>query len=83
MKKEPKINTTDSLQKFIPEHQSVLDLGIGHQPDFNPMTDDLANPYDYEDFLKASQPPAAFVNVGVPSTHRASTQPQTHTHTHS
>ena len=81
VKKEPKINTADSLQKVIPEHQSVLDLGIGHQPNFNPWTDDLGNTYDYEGFLNASQPPAAFVNVGVPSTRHTSTQPQTHTRT--
>ena len=81
VKKEPKINTADSLQKVIPEHQSVLDLGIGHQPNFNPWTDDLGSTYDYEGFLKASQPPAAFVNMGVPSTRHASTQPQTHSRT--
>ena len=81
VKKEPKINTGDSLKNIIPEHQSVLDLGIGHKPDFNPWTDDLANHYDFEDFPQASQPPAAFVNVGVPSTLHASTQPQTHTRT--
>ena len=80
-KREPKINIANSPQKITPEHPSVLDLGIGHQTNFNPWTDDLANPYDYEHFLKASQPPAAFVDVGVPSTHHASTQPQTRTQT--
>ena len=81
VEREPKINIGDSPQKITPEHLSVLNLGIGHQTNFNPWTDDVANPYDYEDFLKASQPPAAFVNVGVPSTHHASTQPQTSTRT--
>ena len=78
VKKEPKINTADSLQTIISEHQAVPDLGIGHQPTLNPWTDDLANLYDYKDFPQASQPPAAFVNVGIPSTRHASTQPQTH-----
>ena len=81
VKREPKINIANSPQNIIPEHQSVLDLGIGHQTNFNPWRDDLANPYDYEDFPKASQPPSAFVNVGVPSTRHASTQPQTRTQT--
>ena len=78
VKREPKLNIANSQQKIIPEHPSVLDLGIGHQTNFNPWTDDLANPYDYEDFPKASQPLAAFVNVGGLSTRHASTQPQTH-----
>ena len=81
VKREPEINIANYPQNIIPEHQSVLDLGIGHQTNLNPWRDDLANPYDYEDFPKASQPPSAFVNVGVPSTRHASTQPQTRTRT--
>ena len=81
VKREPKINIANSPENIIPEHQSVLDLGIGHQTNFNPWRDDLANPYDYEHFPKVSQPPSAFVNVGVPNTRHASTQPQTRTRT--
>ena len=68
-KREPKMNKANSLQKTIPEHQSPIDLGImGHQPNFNPLADGLANPFNYEDFPKASQPPAALANVGFSST---------------
>ena len=80
-KREPKINIAKSLQKTFPEHRSALDLGMGHQPNCNPLEDESANPYDYEDFLEASQPPAPFANVGVPSTHHTFTQHVTNSHT--
>ena len=48
---------------------------------FNPLADGLANPLNYEDFPKASQPPAALANVAIPSTSHASTQHITNSHT--
>ena len=80
-KKEPEINIANPLQKGAPEHQSVLETGVEHQPNFNPFIDDRGNPYDYDDFSKASQPPGAFANVGVSSTRHASTQHITNSHT--
>ena len=77
-KERATINIANSLQKTDPEHQSALDLEMGHQPNCIPLADDMANPYDYEDFPKASQPSATFA---VGTTHHASTQHITNSHT--
>ena len=70
---EPTANIAD-LHATASGNQSILDLGTGHQANLYPEINNPGNPRVYENYPTASQPPAAFVNVGTSSTCHAPTQ---------
>ncbi|XP_020615977.1 uncharacterized protein LOC110053990 [Orbicella faveolata] len=71
---QPEANIADLHQTTASGNQSILDLGTGHQANLYPEINNPVNPHDHENYPSTSQPPAAFDNVGTPSTCHASTQ---------
>ena len=71
---QPAATTADLLHTTASGNQSILDLGTGHQANLYPEINNPGNPRDHENYPTASQPLAAFVNVGTSSTCHASSQ---------